>query len=106
MKLSLRLKMIFAFSFVVIAAIAAVVLFANLDSEQQVRTYLNQGGLYGMNDLVNQLESHYADTGGLAGSETIIQNYRFRGKGRNPQSSNPNMTLVDGNRQVLWSSSG
>lgn len=106
MTLSLRTKIILAFSTVVVAAIAAIVLFSNLDSQNQMRTYINRGGLYGLTDLVSQLETQYANKGSLDGAETILASYRFRGNRRNGQGGNPSLTLVDGNRTVLWSSAG
>jgi len=56
MMLSLRVKMILSFSVVAITAVAGIVLFANLDSDRQVRSYLSRGGQFGLTNLVTELE--------------------------------------------------
>ncbi len=106
MKLSLQLKMILAFSAVVIFAIAGVVLFANLDSERQVTNYMTRGGQFGVTELVDALESHYALKGSWDQVETVTSAYSNRGGKNNPRGRVFELTLVDMERTVIWSSAG
>lgn len=106
MKLSLQLKMILAFSAVVIFAIAGVVLFANLDSERQVSNYLTRGGQFGVTELVDALEVHYRKFGSWEDVESVTSAYTTRGGKNNPHGRIFEITLVDRDRSVVWSSAG
>lgn len=106
MRLSLRLKMILAFSLVVIVAVAGIVLFANLDSERQVRTYMERGGQYGLTRLVEALEDRYSSVGSWEGIDSIFTTTSFRSGKGNPHGAGTNLTLLDAERRVVWSSAG
>ncbi len=106
MVLSLRIKMILAFSLVAIIAVAGIVLFANLDSERQVRSYLSRGGQYGLTSLVTELENYYETNNSWEGVNSILEDSNFPGRKNNQQRGNSALTLTDAKRNVLWSSSG
>lgn len=106
MKLSLQLKLILAFSAVVLVAIAGIVLFANLDSERQVTNFKTRGGQFGVTELVDALESHYAKNGSWDQVELVTNAYSSRGGRDNPRGRVFELTLVDLGRVVLWSSAG
>ena len=105
MKLSLRIRMILAFSVVAITAVLGIVIFANLESERQVRTYIARGGQYGLTTLVEDLEAYYEDKGTWEGAESVIASSNFRGGRNNQRGQDSGMQLVDSNRAVVWSSS-
>jgi len=104
--LSLRIKLILAFSIVAITAVAGIVLFANLDSERQVRTYLSRGGQYGLTNLVTELENYYETNNSWEGVDSILEGSNFPGRMNNQQRGNSALTLTDAKRKVLWSASG
>ncbi len=106
MNLSLRTKMILAFSAVVIFAIAGVVLFANLDSERQVTDYMSRGGQLGLTELVEALESHYSSNGSWDNVDSVASSYNSRGGKNNPRGRVFALTLLDENLHVVWSSAG
>lgn len=104
MNLSLRTKMILAFSAVVIIAIGGVVLFANLDSERQVTNYMAQGGQFGVAELLADLEVYYQQNGSWDGAEALVEAYSSRGGKNNPRGRASRLTLTDASHLVVWSS--
>lgn len=98
--------MVLAFSTVVVGAIAGVVLFANLDSERQVQSYMSRGGQYGLTGLVEELESYFETQGSWDGVDAVISSTNAR-RGQNGQRGvNSELTLTDAVRRVVWSSAG
>lgn len=99
--------MVLAFSTVVVGAIAGVVLFANLDSERQVQSYMSRGGQYGLTGLVEELESYFEAQGSWDGVDTVISSTNAR-RGQNGQRGGnySDLTLTDAARRVIWSSTG
>lgn len=106
MLLSLRTKLILAFSIVAIIAVTGIVLFANLDSERQVRSYLARGGQYGLTKLVEELEGYYDQKGSWDGVETLLNDSALPGRKNNPRNSNSGLSMTNAERKVLWSSAG
>ncbi len=106
MMLSLRVKMILAFSVVAITAVAGIVLFANLDSDRQVRSYLSRGGQFGLTNLVTELEEYYATHDSWEGVDSLLSSSIFPGRKNNQHGGNSALTLTDADRKVLWSSAG
>ena len=104
--LSLRVKMILAFSVVAITAVAGIVLFANLDSDRQVRSYLSRGGQFGLTNLVTELEEYYATHDSWEGVDSLLSSSNFPGRKNNQHGGNSALTLTDADRKVLWSSAG
>lgn len=104
MRLSLRVKLILAFSIVAIAAVLGIVLFANLESERQVRTYMARGGQYGLTSLVESLEQHYESHGSWDGVESVFANSNYRSGRNNQRGQNTGMQLLNGERVIVWSS--
>jgi len=106
MMLSLRIKMILAFSIVAITAVAVIVLFANLDSERQVRSYLSRGGQFGLTNLVTGLEEYYATHDSWEGVDSLLSNSNIPGRKNSQHGGNSALTLTDTDGKVLWSSAG
>ena len=106
MRLSLRIKMILAFSVVAIAAVLGIVLFANLESERQVQTYMARGGQYGLTSLVEDLEAYYEVRGDWQGVESVFANSNFRGGRNSSHSQDSDMQLLNDRREVVWTPDG
>jgi len=104
LKLSLRVKLILAFSIVVIVAVLGIVLFANLESERQVSSFVARGGQYGLTKLVEDLENYYEVNGTWDGVENVISNANFRGGRDSQRGNNTGLTLLDKDRIVVWRS--
>ncbi len=103
--LSLRAKLILAFSLVAIISIAAIIIYANLDSTRQVRNYFNRGGMYGLNNLVLRLEDYYQSEGTWDGVDHAVsmgQMMMNRGNIRGGGGVN-RVALLDAKRKVVWS---
>jgi signal transduction histidine kinase len=103
MRLSLRVKLILAFSIVAIAAVLGIVLFANLESERQVRTYMARGGRYGLTSLVENLEQHFENQGSWDGVDSVFANSNFRSGRNNQRGENMGMQLLNAQRVIVWS---
>jgi len=106
MKLSLQLKMILAFSAVVIFAIAGVVIFANLDSQRQITNYMTRGGQYGVAELVEALEDYYDSQGTWNMVEEVASVYAQKGGKNNSRGRAFELSLVDQNHIIVWSTAG
>lgn len=106
MRLSLRIKMILAFSVVAIVAVLGIVVFANFESERQVRSYMSRGGQYGLTTLVENLEVYYEDRGSWDGVESVISSSNFRGGKNNPRGDNSGLQLLDDRRTIVWTTNG
>ena len=104
MKLSLRIKLILAFSIVAIVAVLGIVIFANLDSERQVSSYVARGGQYGLTKLVEDLENYYEVNGTWEGVDSVISDSNFRGGRNNQRGNNTGLQLLDEHRVVVWGS--
>lgn len=102
MRLSLRVKLILAFSIVAIAAVLGIVLFANLESERQVRTYIARGGQYGLTTLVEELEQHFVVEGSWDGVDSVFASSNFRSGRNNQRGQNMGMLLLDAQRVTVW----
>jgi signal transduction histidine kinase len=104
MRLSLRVKLILAFSIVAITAVLGIVLFANLESERQVRTYMARGGQFGLTSLVEALELHYETQGSWDGVDSVFTNSNFRSGRSNQRGQNMGMQLLNVKQVIVWSS--
>ncbi len=100
--LSLKTKLILAFSFVVIISIASMVIYANLDSTRQVNNYMMRGGVYGLDNLVLRLENYYQTEGTWEGVDHAMGMGQMMNRGNNRGSSN-RVALLNANHQVIWS---
>lgn len=102
--LSLKTKLILAFSFVAIISIASIVIYANLDSSRRAEDYVARGGMYGLNNLVLRLEKYYQSTGSWDGiSHAVSMGQMMVNRGNSRGESN-RLALVDKRLQVVWSS--
>lgn len=102
MRLSLKNKLILAFSIVAVISIASIVIYANLDSERQMNVYLNQGGMYGLSNLVQRLEEHYASEGTWEGASITISTGQGGNRGNTPRR-NSRVALVNADLEVVES---
>ncbi len=102
MNISLKSKLILAFSLVAIVSISSIVIYANLDSERQLNNYLNQGGMYGLGNLVQRLENYYEAENSWDGVSITVSTGQG-GKGGNSQRRNNRIALVSANLEVIKS---
>jgi len=102
LNLSLKNKLILAFSLVAIISIASMVIYANLDSERQLNNYLKQGGMYGLGNLVERLENYYETEGTWEGVSIAINTGQGGNRG-NSQRRNNHVALITTDLQVIKS---
>lgn len=102
--MSLRTKMILAFVLLVFAVAGSLILFIGVDNARQVKNYILRGGMFGMQDVVENLERYYDQNGSWAGVEDIIATQQMMGQmnGMGPRHNEP-FTLTDTNLVVVWS---
>lgn len=102
MNISLKSKLILAFSLVAIVSISSIVIYANLDSERQLNNYLNQGGMYGLGNLVQRLENYYEAQNSWDGVSIAVSTGQGGDRG-NPLRKNNRIALVSANLEVIKS---
>jgi signal transduction histidine kinase len=102
MNISLKSKLILAFSLVAIVSISSIVIYANLDSERQLNNYLNQGGMYGLGNLVQRLENYYEAQNSWDGVSIAVSTGQGGNRG-NPLRKNNRIALVSANLEVIKS---
>ena len=68
----MRQKMIVAFSIVVLATIASLVLILRNGAANEVRMFMNRGGLAGSDSLVSALETYYEQNGSFDGAGSLL----------------------------------
>jgi two-component system, OmpR family, sensor histidine kinase BaeS len=68
----MRKKMIVAFSIVVLATIASLVLILRNGAANEVRMFMNRGGMVGSDSLVTALETYYGQNGSFEGAGTLL----------------------------------
>lgn len=103
-RLSLRMKLILAFSCVVLAAIAGIVIYANLDSSKQLQNYITGGGRYGLTALAAQLEDFYQANNSWDGVEATLETgHQGTGNG-NARNYWDRIVLVNADLTTIWSS--
>lgn len=105
--MSLRTKFILAFLILVVGVAASLILFISLDNTRQVQNFMVRGGMFGIQDIVSNLEKYYAETGSWVGVETVIDKTQQMGmmNGMDHGIREP-FTLTDPDLTVLWSSEG
>ena len=106
MHLSLRLKLILAFTSVAVLAVGGVILFTNLDSQRQMQNYAARGGQYGLTSLVAELESLYRQQGSWLGVDAYLAENNLRRGAGGSHGKELLLTMTDAEGVVLWSSSG
>lgn len=70
--MSLRTKMILAFVLLVFAVAGSLIIFVGIDNTRQVRNFILRGGIYGIQDTVDNLEAYYEQHGSWTGVESIL----------------------------------
>jgi two-component system sensor histidine kinase BaeS len=75
----MRQKMILAFSVVVLATIASLVLILRNGAANEVRMFMNRGGMTGSENLVTDLESYYQKNGSFEGAGTLMNSFGAEG---------------------------
>lgn len=68
----MRQKMILAFSIVVLATIGSLVLILRNGATNEVRMFMNRGGMVGSDSLVSALETYYQQNGSFDGAATLL----------------------------------
>lgn len=101
--LSLKTKLILAFSFVAIVSIASIVGYANFDSTRQVNNYMMRGGVYGLNNLVIRLEKYYQSEGTWEGVDHAAGMGQMMMSHGSSRGGTNRVALLNANRQVVWS---
>lgn len=118
--MSLRTKIILAFSFVVIGLVFFLVFFINQDNSRQVQNFMMRGGMFGYDNIVYQVEKYYNEHRSWEGIEAIASslqpgmmnndgNMRMMGTygpGGVGPNQKPQFTIIDSNLSVVWSSAG
>lgn len=124
--MSLRTKLVLAFSLVVIGLIAFLVFFINQDNSRQVQNFMTRGGMFGYEKVVQQLEEYYRKNGSWKGVSTVAETAQpeimggmgmnmmnptangignSNGNGTGGQSPNEGkFTIADKDLVVVWSS--
>jgi two-component system sensor histidine kinase BaeS len=120
-----RLRFFLTFTLIALVSILAVVVFFSIDAGNQVRQFISQGGMLGLDSLVQNLEGYYNQNQGWSGVQTMLADFTFQngmhfgqGRGQNGQgmmgqgqglgmgSMNLDIYLVDAKGNVLYDSSG
>jgi two-component system, OmpR family, sensor histidine kinase BaeS len=118
--MSLRTKMVLAFSLVVVGLIAFLVFFINQDNSRQVQNFMTRGGMFGYENVVQQLEEYYRTNGSWEGIATVADSVKpemMGGMGMNMMNPTDNgngnggpspdagkFTIADKYLLVVWSS--
>lgn len=68
----MRLRLIFSFALVITVALGTVMVVINLTAQQQVRGYLKNGSLSGVEKLVEDLSDHYDSSSEWAGVDSVF----------------------------------
>lgn len=101
--LSLKTKLILAFSLVAVISIASIVIYANLDSTRQVNNYMMRGGVYGLDNLVLRLEKYYQAEGTWEGVEHAAGMGQMMMSHGSTRGGANRVALLNANRKVIWS---
>ena len=117
----MRLRFFLTFSVIALVSVLAVVVFFSIDAGNQVRQYIAQGGMFGLDELVQQLEDYYNQNSSWDGVQSLAANFVQQngmhfGQGRGQQngqgmmmgrsSMNLDLYLVDANGNLLYDSAG
>lgn len=106
----MRIRLVLSFLLVISITLAAVFLFAQQATTEQVRQFLGRGGMMGADQLVLSLEAYYAEQGNWEGVSELFRPGRQGnggGSGRNqPSGSGPygSFSLLDPAGFVIYSS--
>jgi signal transduction histidine kinase len=117
--MSLRSKMILAFVLLVFLVAGSLIVFIGFDNARQVRNFILRGGVYGVQDTVDALETFYETHASWDGVENMLTNQlsmpmmgnaaqgngQAMGNSMGPGRREP-FTLTDSNLMVVWSANG
>ncbi len=118
--MSLRAKIILAFSAIVAGLVFFLVFFINQDNSKQVQNFMTRGGMFGYDNIVRQVEDYYKKNGSWNGIETFASTLQPGMMGRNEnmgvmgtagprgasQAPKAQFTITDSDLTVVWSSAG
>lgn len=118
--MSLRAKIMLAFSAVVAGLVFFLVFYINQDNSQQVQNFMMRGGMFGYDNIVRQVEDYYKKNGSWNGIETVASTLQPGMMGNNgnmgmmgtygPGGASPasksEFTIADSALTVVWSSAG
>src|SRR5512145_2353894 len=110
----MRLRLILSFALIVFISVASVVIAARQSAEQEVRAFMGQGGMTGVNELADSLEEYYRANGSWGGVEELLT---FTGHGQGMGRGGPGgmmgggmmnqrLRLADAQGNIIYDSSG
>lgn len=98
----MRLRLLFAFSIVALVSIAAVAIFARLDTAEQVRTYMFRGAMTGADEIVTALQDYHQETGSWTGVQAfLIENGYIARRGQRMGMMNQRIQVADAEGVVV-----
>ena len=80
--MSMRWRLISAFILIILVALGTVAIVARYTTEQEVTSFLGHGGQVGLENLANNLEAYYAETGSWTSADEIISGPAGQGRGQ------------------------
>lgn len=101
----MRLRLILSFALVVLVAILTVLVIFQQGTTQEVRMFMARGMLAGLDEVVADLETSYAQSGSWLNAQAILANARL-GQGMGMMRGNVQLRLADLRGNVLADSSG
>lgn len=102
--MKMRLRLILAFSLVIIVTVVSLSVFLRQSAGTQVRNYMVRGGMVGVDRLVDRLERHYRLNRSWDGAEELLEsNGMMHGQG---MMVSRRLQLVDANGILLYDSEG
>ena len=80
--MSMRWRLIGAFILIIVIALGTVAVVARYTTQQEVATFLVHGGQVGLENLANNLEDYYAETGSWTGANALFAGSGSQGRGQ------------------------
>ncbi|MCX6054805.1 MAG: ATP-binding protein [Chloroflexi bacterium] len=103
MNVPLKIRLIFAFFGVAIAAILSIVIYTNLDSGRQLTNYMH-GGQYGVEKLVATLEGFYQENHTWQEVDSVLTSSMMgQGRGGNLRGMMDLFAIADQDGKIIWS---
>ncbi len=97
----MRLRLILSFTLVVLVSLLTVSAVARQSAASEVRVFMARGGMVGLSNLVENLETYYYTHGSWQGVETLLQTKGAHGNGYMGGMMNQRLILLDENWMIL-----
>src|SRR4030067_625567 len=101
----MRLKLFLSFILIVLVSVSLVAVIARRGAVNEVRTFMLHSGMYGMSDLVTNLENYYQETGTWRGVQSIFDSVRGGVTGMGGMM-NQRLSLADASGTVIVDTRG